>query len=576
MNTPDLETRIRSYYRTFEPDDSTRLALASARLLEDARRPKPKRFAWPALRLAATFAAAAALLAVLLLPRFGPAVGPAPGTTSPGPTFDATSAVSAQVDGAGLMRSGGIWAVQGSYLLTSTDNGATWRAGTFPTTAPSTFVLDPEHAWAIDPGPSAGGLALNVERTSDGGRTWAQAPTAGNFACGSATISFVDNQHGFVMCSVPSTTPNGGSTADATIGSGTVLRSDDGGASWSIAGGTNGLGSSFTASDPSTLWSAPDYESSVQTGVKLSVSRDAGRTWSAVDLPELSSIPKPVDIGVAAGPVFWDASNGAFAVVVQPVMSSVQPAVWFYRTTDAGRSWTLVKKTTKYPLMPMIPAAVVGRDWAVVAASGLFSLSVSDDFGASWTDGPGFGMPENTSFIWVDMTDGNHGAATVLPGYGALDLMLTADGGRSWHPADFGDALTKVPTTPAQDAASAKNLAEEFETMATKAPQSAWDMLSPYSQKAFGTESAFEANRTALAKRTNYGFQLADPVQTGDLLNSVNLGQRLWDDLTASADLSRAYVVGVSYPGTTEPSGTLIVAPLAASGEWRVWLAGAP
>jgi photosystem II stability/assembly factor-like uncharacterized protein len=580
MNAPDLETRIRSYYENFEPDDSTRLTMASAKLLEDARRPQPPRWHWQTLRFAATLAAAAVLLAILVLPRLAPAVGPEPGTASPGPTFDATAALNAQVNDAGLMRSGGMWAVQGSYLLTSTDNGASWRAGNFPDLAGSVFVLDQDHAWAITPSPSGstpGGQLLMVDRTSDGGRTWAQTPVSGSFACDTATLSFVDAAHGFLMCSNPSTNRNGASTSEATKGSGTVLRSDDGGASWSISGGTTGLGSQFTASDRSTIWSAPDYGSSAMTGVELSVSRDAGQTWSTVGLPELSSIQKPADVGVAAGPVFWDASNGAFAVSVAPVMSSISPAVWFYRTADAGRSWTLVKQPSQSAtMMPLMRAAVAGREWAVVAPESLFGLSVSDDFGASWTRVPGSGMPDNETYIWVDLTDRSHGVATVLAAPGSLALMLSSDGGRTWHAASFGDALTKVPTTAAQDAATAKKVADGFESTAFKSSQTAWGMLSPYSQQAFGSESAFEAAEAALFGRVNYTYQLADPTQSADLLNAVNLGQGIWGDLTGSADLGRAYVVLVSYPGTSEPSGAIVVAPLSATGAWRVWVVVAP
>ncbi len=580
MNAPDLETRIRSYYERFEPDDSTRLTMASAKLLEDARRPQPRQWHWQMLRLAATLAAAAVLLAVLVLPRFAPAVGPEPGTGSPGPTFDATAAVNAQVDEAGLMRSGGIWAVQGSYLLTSTDNGASWRAGNFPDLAGSVFVLDQDHAWAITPSPSGstpGGQLLIVDRTSDGGRTWAQTPVSGSFACDTATLSFVDAAYGFLMCSNPSTNRNGASTSEATKGSGTVLRSDDGGASWSISGGATGLGSQFTASDRSTIWSAPDYESSRQTGVELSVSRDAGQTWAIVDLPELASVQQPADVGVAAGPVFWNASNGGFAVSVAPVMSSASPAIWFYRTSDAGRSWTLVRQPSQSAtMMPLMRAALVGREWAVLAPQSLFGLSVSDDFGASWTVVPGSGMPENQTYIWVDLIDKSHGVATVLAAPGTLALMLSSDGARSWHPADFGDALAKVPSSSAQDAATAKKVADDFESTAFKSSQTAWGMLSPYSQQAFGSESAFETAEAALFGRVNYTYQLADPTQSTDLLNSASLGQGVWDGLTGSADLGRAYVVLVSYQGASEPSGTLVVAPLSATGAWRVWVVVAP
>ena len=594
MNTPDLETRIRSYYRTFEPDDSARLTLASARLIEDARRPQPRRWGLQTLRLAATFAAAAALLAVLLLPRFAPAVGPKPGTGSPGPTFDATAAVNAQVDEAGLMRSGGIWAVQGSYLLTSTDNGASWRAGTFPSpggpvAVESVFVLDQDHAWAIAstpiPGsvptasPTPSGQLFVVNRTSDGGRTWQSTPISGDFRCDTATLSFVDAAHGFLMCSYGSTSgPNGQNNevrTQATKGAGTVLRTDDGGATWSVAGSATGLGSQFTASDASTLWSAPDYDSSNLTGPTLYVSRDAGVSWSVAPLPELPTAPLPgaADVRVAAGPVFWDASNGAIAVSVYVWGSSAQPAVWFYRTSDAGRSWTLVKQPTEVPAMggPQ-PVAVVGKVWAAIGINGnaFFGMTESSDFGSSWAYVPGSGMPQNTAFISVDFTDKSHALATVFSGPGTRALMLSTNGGRSWHPADFGDARTKVSSTSAGPTA-AKNLAEEFETMAVKGPQSAWAMLSTYSQQTFGSESQFATAEATLAKSANYQYQVGNPTKIADL---SSFSQTLRDDLTKSADMSRAYVVVVSFAGISEPlvpSEEIVVAPIAASGEWRVW-----
>ena len=98
------------------------------------------------LSVAATMAAAVALFATLVLPRLGSSTGPAAG-----PTFDPAVAQKATADAAGLMRNGGIWVMSGSYILTSTDNGASWRAMSRPL-GPNyeflpPFVLDPEHAW---------------------------------------------------------------------------------------------------------------------------------------------------------------------------------------------------------------------------------------------------------------------------------------------------------------------------------------------------------------------------------------------------------------------------------------------
>jgi photosystem II stability/assembly factor-like uncharacterized protein len=595
MTTPDLETRIRSYYKTCEPEDSARLMLASQVLLDDARRPSPRRLLWGSLRLAATLAAAAVLLAVLVLPRFETAIGPGSGTALPGPTFDLEAALNAQVDEAGLMRSGGMWAVQGSYFLTSTDNGATWRAGTFPSpggwpgAVPTIFVLDPDHAWAIVSSPIPGsaptaspapaGQLFVVTRTSDGGRTWQSIPVSGDFRCDTATISFVDANHGFLMCSHGSTPgpngPNNEARTQAVKGSGTLLRTDDGGASWSVVGSAAGLGSEFSASDANTLWSAPDLASSRLTGPTLSASRDGGLTWSTVDLPELASLPKEAVVGVVAGPVFLDASDGAFAVGVDPNGSSSSPVIWFYRTSDAGRSWTLVKEPAGFPVMDFPPAALVGREWAVIGNRGLFSMTVSSDFGASWTDVPGFGMPENTSFIWVDFADKNRGVAMVLPSRAPMALMLSSDGGRTWHAANFGDARAKLGANSG-DPNAVKNVAVNYTMMATKDPPTAWNMLSSYSQRAFGSEPAFEAAMVALGTRTNYALAMGEIANSAAAISQQKLGPGVWGDLSALADMSRAYAVAVAFPGSSEPPETLVIAPLSATGDWRVWVVTMP
>ena len=529
-------------------------------------------------------AAAAIVVAAVLAPRFGAVLASPSPTASPGPTFNLPAALDAQVDQAGLMRSGGIWAVAGPYLLTSTDNGATWRAGDFPSPGgpvpvEPVYVLDQSHAWAIAStgsaaGDSAAGVLFFVDRTINGGLTWQQVPVSGDFGCAVATPSFVDADRGFIMCSVGSRAA-AGSGATATRGSGTVLRTVDGGVNWSVAGSAAGLGSAFTASDANTLWSAPDYGSSTLTGAALYVSRDAGATWSTVDLPELASIPAGAQVGIAAGPIFWDFSNGAIAVGVGQGGSDVGPAVWFYRTSDAGRSWTLVKKPTLWPVASLPSTVLVGREWAVPGDGGPYGLTASGDFGASWADVPGFGMPENGAFQWVDFTDATHGAAVVsaVPGASfARSLMLSSNGGRTWHAADYGDARAGVPANATLDSAAAGNLADEFQTMSTKDPQAAWIMLSSFSQRVYGSEVAFEAAEAALDKRTGYSGKLGQPTQILVALGQKGLNSDVWADLTTFADTTRAYVIDLRFPGTSEPQQRLIEAPLSVNGDWRVWV----
>jgi photosystem II stability/assembly factor-like uncharacterized protein len=592
MNTPDLESRLRSYYETVEPADSTKLLMASARLLEDARGARPGRSARGVLRLVGTLAGAAVVLAVLAMARFGGGTvgGPGTATSAPGPTFDETAALRAQVDMSGATRDGAVWAVQGSYLLTSTDNGVTWRAGSFPSSKGATafetaYVLDPNHAWALTSDQPTNGtqsppLPGTISRTSDGGKTWKSAPVSGNFDCPRATLSFVTAERGFLLCAVPSTPGPSGPLAQSLLsakeGSGTVLATTDGGATWSVAGSAPGLSEDFTASDSTTLWSVPDTISSELTGAQLYVSRNGGATWSTVDLPGLASVPANTSVGVQAGPVFWDASNGAIAVSVDQCCSIDTIAIWFFRTGDDGRSWSVVKEPRPYPLDPLLSDnATVGRAWTVMGVGGFFNVTVSGDYGATWVDAGGAGMPGNTAFLSLVMVDSTHGVATVFAAPGTRVLMLTSDGGRTWRPANFGTARARLGVNSG-DETQASNLAGNYAVMSTKEPSVAWSMLSDYSQQVFGSEAAFETAQAALGARTDYTWKLADATQDSDLLSLQNLGTGIWANLTTTADISRAYVVVVTFPGTTEPPESLVAAPLSSTGEWRVWVGAAP
>ena len=380
------------------------------------------------------------------------------------------------------------------------------------------------------------------------------------------------------MCAVPSTPGPTGPTAQSLLsaveGSGTVLATTDGGANWSVAGGAPGLSENFTASDANALWSVPDTISSELTGAQLFVSRNGGATWSTVDLPGLASVPANTSVGVQAGPVFWDASNGAIAVGFDQCCSIDTIAIWFYRTSDGGHSWSLFKEPRHYPLNPMTNNASVGKVWASVGDGGFFRMTVSSDFGASWTSVPGYGMPDNTDFLTVDLVDKFHGFSTVFAGPGTRVLMLTSDGGITWHPADFGDARARLGSNSG-DPTQAANVAGNYVMMSEKDPPTAWNMLSAYSQRAFGSELAFATAQAALGQRTT-NYQLATPTQGSNALSQQNLGSGLWADLTSMADLARAYVVVESFPGAGEPAKSLVVAPLSATGEWRIWVVAAP
>jgi photosystem II stability/assembly factor-like uncharacterized protein len=543
---------------------------------EAARRPRAGLQAgpalWGALRVATTVAAAIALLAVLVLPRL---TGP-----TAGPTFDPGAAEKATVAAAGRMQDGGIWVSTGPYILTSTDNGASWRAMPAPDGTP--YVLDSVHAWTLrwadPPGDGSTSSNLNVARTSDGGRTWRNATVSASSPCSPQTLWFLDASRGFLICGT-----NDGAN---------VLRTVDGGATWQGMGESAGLGRSFTASDADTLWSARDSldPSSAQyhDGIVLSVSRDAGASWSVVDLPELASLsaaksesyPKAA---IAGGPTFVDATHGAFAIWDLRNQDAVD--LWIYRTADVGRTWTL-EKSSGHRFRRQVDVGL-GRIWTIV--SGSTTTELSSDSGATWSETPGIGLPEDGQASWVDFTDRDHGVALVdykldqqplnTNGYLIMrgPLMLSSDGGRTWRAADFGSSRAAVPASEALDPAAAQQTAYNFEYMARhempagyqdSASTGAWRLLSPYSQLAFGTYGAFVAAQPLVTVNPVAG----DASRGSDVLNAGRLGADLWQDLTEHADMARAYVVEVAFPGSSVAPETLVVAPLSSTGEWRVWV----
>jgi hypothetical protein len=275
--------------------------------------------------------------------------------------------------------------------------------------------------------------------------------------------------------------------------------------------------------------------------------------------------------------VFRDAADGAFALGVAGGSGSAE--IWFYRTADSGRTWTVVKEPRAEPLRSDAPNALVGREWAVLGNDAFGGFTASSDMGASWTDEPCYGLPDNSPLMWVDFTDKDHAVAWIVAAQGAAAdraLMLTSDGGQSWHAADFGDARATVAPNAAIDPVAATAVANGFMSSSQNDPETAWRMLSSYSQRVFGSYSAFQTSEAARSKRVNYTYSLGKPTLAGQFSKPTSLGQALWGDMAAFADTSRSYVLVVSFPGTSEPAVTLVVAPLGITGDWRVWVAPAP
>src|ERR1019366_151620 len=138
----------------------------------------------------------------------------------------------------------------------------------------------------------------------------------------------------------------------------------------------------------------------------------------------------------------------------------VGPAsIWFYRTSDAGRTWLLTKVPTGRMAVGANDAAV-GPVWWVTGLTGSPDFTASSDSGATWSTRTPSGLPFGDP-IWFSFVDATHAAAVARPEVDSV-LLLSSDGGRTWRTADFDDGRAKVPGDPFFDSAAVQSLAMNF------------------------------------------------------------------------------------------------------------------
>ena len=217
------------------------------------------------------------------------------------------------------------------------------------------YFADPEHGWLLAVGTdlgsgSANSLLMLLWRTDDGGRTWSQLPPTSlppqsvelpPYA-GSACPVFSPPHIAF-------TTPNIGWWTYGACGTGAarplVWRTRDGGRNWTpspLSAPPGGWGSWDVLDQGGTDVGAP-YLIPTKTGttivVPVSVGRsrlvverslDMGRTWRIAGMVDTHSLP------LQSTPADWfDPVNALDWVVAAPG--------GLIETTDAGRSWTLIR-----------------------------------------------------------------------------------------------------------------------------------------------------------------------------------------------------------------------------------------
>jgi photosystem II stability/assembly factor-like uncharacterized protein len=176
------------------------------------------------------------------------------------------------------------WVLVNRQLLWTEDGGANWSDITPPvgssTALHNVNFTDTSHGWAIganftDDGYATG--ALRAYRTSNGGDTWQEVamPSIDPEDVGGLQLDSVDSQNAWVVIHIPS---------GSNWSYGKLLRTTDGGASWSEFEPPSGGPVRFVTADLGWTVQGP-------AGDHLFVTRDGGKTWQEEVVLPAETVP---------------------------------------------------------------------------------------------------------------------------------------------------------------------------------------------------------------------------------------------------------------------------------------------
>lgn len=269
----------------------------------------------------------------------------------------AVSAVSDQV----------IWASgTGNTVLRSTDGGASWQC----TTPADSLSLDFRclYAWDTDNALvfSIASPALGL-KTTDGGKTWKQVYYNSRKDIFLNSVHFSDAQNGVAV-------------GDPMEGRYAVIRTQDGGETWSEASSPEGKGGMFAASN-GCVQLLPSGKTVMVTGGAGSyvfIQDDADSEWTCSETPLATGDENHCD--GCYGVLMLDDQHGW---VAGGNYAKVDRRGNMAYTEDGGKTWSLCEEGLHGFASSV--QAFPGQTTLLVA-SGSDGLSWSEDGGKTWTD----------------------------------------------------------------------------------------------------------------------------------------------------------------------------------------------
>ena len=355
----------------------------------------------------------------------------------------------ADPSGNGVVLAGG----DTSGIWRSADGGSTWLPADGGLTDMSQFKVasiefDPSSPGTVLAGVGNAGSGGGLLESADGGRTWTLRSAVPQFAGGDTPgIAGLPPSHPRSTGHLIAVAPDGTIYA-ATFAQG-VLRSADGGATWTSLGptGQHLRSIAIDPADPDAVVTA-GYEG----GIFRTTDASGAGTFAAVPgspagVEELRFVGGALYAAGASGLAVSVDDGATWQPLAQPPLAG---AVWTSIDGHVGCGATdLVATAESGGSATVIASADAGAHWTALSGSAAVHTTVGGPGGDTWwlagQSAYLLGGAQYTSAMVIDASAaGSCGVQTALVA-GRSGIWRTTDGGSDWYPAVAGLGITILP-----------------------------------------------------------------------------------------------------------------------------------